>query len=147
MTFQNRNFSSVSSVSSVVACVLCVLCALVSAQSGWTIPSDAANEKNPLSLSPKVIEKGKDQYGLHCEKCHGKKGLGDGPDVDRKDRKSRPANLALSRNPDGVMFYKIWNGRHDPRMPAFKSEMTREEVWQVVGYITTSLRSQPRGTP
>jgi hypothetical protein len=22
------------------------------------------------------------------------------------------------RNPDGVMFYKIWNGRAKPRMPA-----------------------------
>ena len=147
MTFKKGISASVFLRSSMVAILLCVLYALVSAQSGWTIPPDAANEKNPLSLSPKVIEKGKDQYGLHCEKCHGKKGLGDGPDVDRKDRKSRPANLALSRNPDGVMFYKIWNGRHDPRMPAFKSEMTREEVWQVVGYITTSLRSQPRGTP
>jgi mono/diheme cytochrome c family protein len=51
----------------------------------------------------------------------------------------------MSRNPDGVMFYKIWNGRHDPRMPAFKSEMTKEEVWEVVTYITTSLR--PAGSP
>jgi mono/diheme cytochrome c family protein len=149
MTFKmRRNVSSVSSVSSVVAILLCVLCALLAAQSkGWTIPPDAATEKNPLTPSPKVIEEGKDQYSQHCEKCHGKKGLGDGPDVDRKDRKNRPANLAMSRNPDGVMFYKIWNGRHDPRMPAFKSEMTRDEVWQVVAYITSSLRSQPPANP
>jgi mono/diheme cytochrome c family protein len=137
MTFQSRGFSSVSSVSSVVACVLCVLCAFVSAQSGWTIPSDAASEKNPLSGTPRVLKEGKSQYNQHCAKCHGKKGLGDGPDVDRKDRKSRPANLALSRNPEGVVFYKVWNGRHDPRMPAFKSEMTREEVWQVVTFVKT----------
>ena len=129
-----------SSVSSVVAILLCVLCALLSAQTGWTIPPDAASEKSPLTSSPKVIEEGKDQYSHHCERCHGKKGLGDGPEVDRKDRKSRPANLTFSRNPDGVMFYKIWNGRHDPHMPAFKSEMTRDEVWAVVAYITTSLR-------
>jgi mono/diheme cytochrome c family protein len=149
MTFKTRrNLSSVSSVSSVVAILLCVLCALLAAQSkGWTIPADAANEKNPLSPSPKVIEEGKDQYSHHCEKCHGKKGLGDGPDVDRKDRKNRPANLSFSRNPDGVMFYKIWNGRHDPRMPAFKSEMTRDEVWQTIAYITSSLRSQPPANP
>jgi mono/diheme cytochrome c family protein len=83
MTFKKRNISSVSSVSSVVAILLCVLWALLSAQSGWTIPPNAANEQNPLSPSPKVIEEGKDQYGQHCEKCHGKKGLGDGPDVDR----------------------------------------------------------------
>src|SRR6516162_5360635 len=141
MTFKTGFSASVCLRSSVVAVLLSVLCAILSAQNGWTIPPDAANEKNPLALSPRVIEKGQDQYGLHCEKCHGKKGLGDGPDVDRKDRKNRPANLAMSRNPDGVMFYKIWNGRHDPRMPAFKSEMTREEVWQTIAYITSSLRS------
>jgi len=134
--------SSASFASAAVACLLLVFAAVVFAQSGWTIPPDAANEKNPLPSSPKVIEEGKDQYGLHCEKCHGKKGLGDGTDVDRKDRRSRPANLAMSRNPDGVMFYKIWNGRHDPRMPAFKSEMTREEVWLTISYITSSLRSK-----
>jgi mono/diheme cytochrome c family protein len=147
MTFKKRISTSVFLLSSVVAS-LCVLPALLSAQAnGWTIPPDATTEKNPLTPSPKVIEEGKDQYSHHCERCHGKKGLGDGPEVDRKDRKSRPANLTFSRNPDGVMFYKIWNGRHDPRMPAFKSEMTRDEVWETVAYITSSLRSQPPGSP
>jgi mono/diheme cytochrome c family protein len=136
-----RRLTPASVAPSAVAFLL-MFAAIVFAQNGWTIPPDAANEKNPLPSSPKVIEEGKDQYGLHCEKCHGKKGLGDGPDVDRKDRKHRPANLAMSRNPDGVMFYKIWNGRHDPHMPAFKSEMTREEVWQTIAYITNSLRSR-----
>ena len=113
--------------------------------SSRVVVPDATTEKNPLTPSPKVIEEGKDQYSHHCERCHGKKGFGDGSEVDRKDRRNKPANLAMSRNPDGVMFYKIWNGRHDPRMPAFKSEMTKEEVWQVVTYITTSLR--PAGSP
>jgi len=141
MNLGKKGLTSASLAFSAVACVF-VFAAIVFAQSGWTIPPDAANEKNPLTLSPKVIEEGRDQYGLHCEKCHGKKGLGDGPDVDRRDRRNKPANLAMSRNPDGVMFYKIWNGRHDPRMPAFKSEMTREEVWQTIPYITSSLRSK-----
>jgi mono/diheme cytochrome c family protein len=145
MTFKKRISASVFLRSSVVAsflCVLSVLSALLAAQASWNIPPHAAEMKNPLSATPEVLKEGKSQYNQHCEKCHGKKGLGDGPDVDRKDRKSKPANLALSRNPDGVMFYKIWNGRHDPRMPAFKSEMTREEVWQTIAYITSSLRSQ-----
>jgi mono/diheme cytochrome c family protein len=148
MTFNKRISTSVFLLSSVVAICLCALPVLLSAQSkGWTIPPDAATEKNPLSASAEVLKEGKSQYNQHCEKCHGKKGLGDGPDVDRKDRKSKPANLAMSRNPDGVMFYKIWNGRHDPRMPAFKSEMTRQEVWEAVAYITSSLRSQPPASP
>jgi len=146
VTFKKRISTSVCLLSSVVAS-LCVLSALVSAQAGWTIPPEAASEQNPLSATPEILKDGKSQYNQHCERCHGKKGRGDGTEVDRRDRKSRPANLTFSRNPDGVLFYKIWNGRHDPRMPAFKSEMTREEVWQVVTYITSVLRAQPPPNP
>ena len=45
-------------------------------------------------------------------------------------------------NPDGVLFYKIWNG-HQPHagskgsMPAFKVQTTRDEVWRVIEYVKT----------
>ena len=45
--------------------------------------------------------------------------------------------LGASRNPDGVMFYKVWNGRKNPKMPAFKSEMTRDDIWTVIQYAKT----------
>ena len=126
--------------SSVVASFLCVLVALVSAQARiWTIPEGAASEKNPLSPTPAVLKQGESLFKSHCVTCHGAKGLGDGPDVDRKDRANRPANLVQSRNPEGVVFYKIWNGRQDPKMPAFKSQMTKDDVWAVVAYAM-SLR-------
>ena len=128
-----------SSASSVVACVF-LSAALVFAQAnGWSIPENAASEKNPLHASPEVLKKGESLYKTHCSTCHGPKGLGDGPSVDPHDRKNKPANLALSRNPEGVVFYKAWNGREDPKMPAFKSRMTREETWTVVTYVM-SLR-------
>jgi len=144
MTFKRTKLSSVSSVSSVVASFFCVLvlCALVSAQSKtWTIPASAASEKNPLSSSPELLKHGESLYKSNCAGCHGKQGHGDGPNVDPKDRKHRPANLALSRNPDGVVFYKIWNGRKDPDMPEFKSRMTKDDVWAVTAYVTGPLRS------
>jgi mono/diheme cytochrome c family protein len=122
-----------------VACAV-VFAGVVSAQSkNWTIPETAQTETNPLSSTPDVLKKGESLYKSNCLGCHGPKGLGDGPDVDRKDRRSRPANLAMSRNPDGVVFYKLWNGRKDPDMPAFKSRMTRDEAWAVVAYVV-SLR-------
>jgi mono/diheme cytochrome c family protein len=123
----------------VVACVF-VFAALVSGQAkSWTIPDTAQTEKSPRSSAPDVLKKGESLYKSNCIGCHGPKGLGDGADVDRKDRKSRPANLTMSRNPEGVVFYKIWNGRKDPDMPAFKSRMTREEAWAAVAYVM-SLR-------
>ena len=133
--------SSVSTAPSVVACLLCVLGALLSAQAKtWTIPDGAANEKNPIASSLDIVKKGESLYKSNCAGCHGPMGLGDGPNVDKKDRAHRPANLRMSRNPEGVVFYKIWNGRKDPDMPAFKSRMTKDEAWSVVAYVL-SLRS------
>jgi mono/diheme cytochrome c family protein len=136
MKSTGTGFTSVSTVSSVVACFLCVLAALVSAQGkGWSIPEGAAAEQNPIPSTPDVLKKGEALYNSFCATCHGRSGLGDGPDVDRHDRANRPANLTLSRNPEGLVFYKIWNGRKDPKMPAFKSQLTKQDAWTVVAYV------------
>ena len=133
------SLTSVSSVSSVVACFV-VFAAVVCAQGKtWTLPEGAAAEKNPLATTPDVLKNGASLYKSNCIGCHGPKGLGDGPDVDKSDRKNRPANLTMSRNPEGVVFYKIWNGRKDPDMPAFKTRMTKDEAWAVVAHVV-SLR-------
>ena len=135
MTSGKGFLTSVFLLSSVVAS-LCFLAALPSAQAKiWTIPEGAADEHNPLQPSADVLKKGASLYGSQCAKCHGKTGLGDGPDANRKDEARRPANLTTSRTLDGVMFYKIWNGRKDPDMPAFKSQMTKDEAWAVVAFV------------
>ena len=135
---------SVSAVSSVVA-TLCVLFTLVvSTQTkSWTLPDGALTETNPLASTPDVLKKGESLYKSNCAGCHGPKGLGDGPNVDKGDRRNKPANLTLSRNPEGIVFYKIWNGRKDPDMPAFKSRMTKDETWAVVTFVTALCSSQP----
>lgn len=61
------------------AFVLLWLCSLAYAQ-GWEIPRGAAGEKTPLAPTRAVVDEGKRLYDLHCAKCHGPKGKGDGPD-------------------------------------------------------------------
>ena len=57
---------------------------------------------------------------------------GDGkPVLEPDDRR------AAARNPGGVMFYKIWNGRAKPMMPAMKSDITRADVWTLIQYVKT----------
>jgi mono/diheme cytochrome c family protein len=106
----------------------------------WQIPANAAQETNPVPAGPDALKKGRSLYSSKCQRCHGSAGRGDGPDADPD---FRPGDLTdesrASRNPDGVLFYKIWNGRQNPRMPAFKSEMTRPEVWTLIHYVK-SLR-------
>jgi mono/diheme cytochrome c family protein len=111
---------------------------LVSAQSNWQIPATAKTEKSPVKATPDVVKKGRSLYTSRCQKCHGPAGLGDGPDAEAN---SKPANLVMSKadeNPDGVLFYKVFNGQ-PPKMPAFKGLMSRDEIWTVVEYVK-SLR-------
>jgi mono/diheme cytochrome c family protein len=108
---------------------------------GWTIPAGAAQEPNPLTSSPEVLAKGKEIFEKKCQKCHGKTGKGDGPDADPDEPPDDLTDASrASRNPDGVMFYKVWNGRKSPKMPSFKTEgLSKDEVWTVVTYAK-SLR-------
>lgn len=110
---------------------------------GWQIPPGAADEANPLPADATVLARGAEVYKSKCERCHGPSGKGDGPDADPD---SMPGDLSdagrARRNPDGVMFYKVWNGRRKPKMPAHKDELTRDDAWAVVHYAK-SLRQPP----
>ena len=108
---------------------------------GWTIPEGGKDEKSPVKTSAETIKKGKALFGSNCVKCHGAEGKGDGPD---SDAKAPAADLTdefrADLNPDGVLYYKIWNG-HPPQMPAFKSKLTKNDAWTLVEYVK-SLRKK-----
>ena len=112
------------------------------APDGWQLPLNAETEANPLPATDDVLDRGRRIYESNCWRCHGPLGKGGGPDAD-PDRK--PGDLSdparASRNPDGIIFYKVWNGRRSPNMPAFKTELEWDDVWAVVHYVKT-LRAQ-----
>ena len=106
---------------------------------GWTIPPGADKEKSPLKPTPDVLTKGKAVFEARCRRCHGPEGKGDGPESDA----ANPAadltdSFRVDLNPDGVMFHRVASGK-PPIMPAFKSELTNDEIWLVVEYAK-SLR-------
>lgn len=105
----------------------------------WTIPPTAAEEKNPLPANEATLAGGKKLFAGKCQRCHGPAGKGDGPDADAKYAADMDLTVAAraARNADGTVFYKIWNGRQTPKMPAFSEEMTKEQVWAVVAYVQT----------
>ena len=114
----------------------------VQTAAGWTLPPDADEKKNPLPLDEKLIATGKAVFKDKCERCHGPGGLGDGPDADPDASDMNLTNpKRADRNSDGVVFYKVWNGRKKPKMPAFSSEITEEQAWAVVAYAQ-SLRKK-----
>ena len=113
----------------------------VSAQwgSGWTIPAGAEKEVNPVKADARVLKEAKSSFDSKCAKCHGPEGKGDGKE---SDPTSPAADLSdsfrASLNPDGVIFHRIAGGK-PPVMPAFKGEMSSEQMWGLVHYVK-SLR-------
>ena len=81
---------------------------------GWNIPDGAAMERNPEPVSAAVLARGQNLYKAKCQRCHGVDGAGHGPEAEPDHL---PGDLTdarrASRNPDGVMFYKIWNGPYE----------------------------------
>lgn len=107
--------------------------------SGWTIPADAAQEKNPMADNPQALTDGKQLFTQNCQHCHGPAGKGDGPDADPDFQDDMDLTVAsrAARNPDGVVFYKVWNGRAKPKMPAFSQKLPKDDVWKIVTYVET----------
>jgi mono/diheme cytochrome c family protein len=106
---------------------------------GWQLPPDAEEKKSPLQVDAKVLATGRAVFKDKCVKCHGPGGLGDGPDADPEHMEDMDLTnpKRADRNADGVVFYKVWNGRRRPKMPAFKEEITEQQAWSVVAYVQT----------
>jgi mono/diheme cytochrome c family protein len=110
---------------------------------GWTLPPEADQEKNPFAGDPKAVAAGKELFLKNCKRCHGPGGKGDGPDADPDAMQDMDLTVArrAARNPDGIVFYKAWNGRKKPKMPSMRDEgLTKDQLWQIVTYVQT-LRS------
>ena len=115
-----------------VALVVSVGAGASAQYAGWTIPDGGKDEKSPLKNAADAAAKGKALFASNCAKCHGPQGKGDGPDAQNAADLTDEYRTEL--NPEGVLFYKIWNG-HASDMPAFKSKLTKDEVWALVAYL------------
>jgi len=106
---------------------------------GWTIPAGAEKEVSPVKESPAVLKQGKSIFDARCARCHGPQGKGDGKESDPNNPAADLTDsFRAELNPDGVMFHRVENGK-PPVMPAFKSQLSAQEIWTVVAYAK-SLR-------
>lgn len=113
--------------------------AALAQQSGWILPANAATEKSPLTVTDTTVAAGKKLFLSKCEHCHGTSGKGDGADANPKYQREMDLTKGddVAQNPDGVVFYKIWNGRSSPKMPAFSDQISKEQAWAIVAYVQT----------
>jgi mono/diheme cytochrome c family protein len=105
-----------------------------------------ANLTNPLPLAVEVLEEGKATYTRECLVCHGASGHGDGPygnnlqpsPPDFSDS-SAYGTLDKPLYADADYYWRISEGLPWASMPAWKSQYSAEERWQLVHYIRVNL--------
>jgi len=99
----------------------------------WQAPPEAQTLKNPFPKTKDTIQAGRRLFQMNCAQCHGPFGEGDGPVAASLPKP--PANLRAmaGQHPDGDFFWKIQHGRG--AMPAFKHQLSDEQIWKLVTYI------------
>jgi mono/diheme cytochrome c family protein len=103
------------------------------------VPEQYLKAENSVGYSTKAIAAGGPLYMAHCAKCHGETGLGNGELA--YVLTPSPALLAyMIQQPIAIDQYLLWTiseggKQFDTAMPAFKSELTQEQIWQIVAYL------------
>lgn len=101
-----------------------------------SLGSEAALElpKQPLSLA-----EGKALFGANCASCHGALGMGDGPagaQLNPKPPAIGDAAVMHDVTP-AMMFRKISIGVNGTAMPSFSANLTPEQRWNIVMYLSS----------
>lgn len=102
----------------------------------WAVPEEAKKIKNPVPMTRESLPKGKELYEKKCAACHSVNGDGKGPMAARINPK--PTTFHEHHQMEmtgGEFFWKILTGRG--AMPSYKKELTEEQIWLVINYIST----------
>jgi mono/diheme cytochrome c family protein len=100
---------------------------------GWKAPKEAAKKANPVELTMKSVQKGKETYLDVCSNCHGDNVKGGDPKEFMGQKTPPNLILRLKHHSDGDFFWKIQNGKDD--MPSFEEDLEPSEIWDIINFI------------
>jgi copper transport protein len=99
----------------------------------------ATGQINPIAPSSESVAAGQAVYEVHCVPCHGETGKGDGPLGVTLN--PRPADLTQHAIPgvhtDAQLYEWITNGFPGSAMPAWKTQISDTDRWNLVNFIRT----------
>lgn len=106
-----------------------------------TPPTEYADKINPFAGKVEAAAEGGQLFQANCSSCHGLQGKGDG--VAAASLEPKPANLAAVQRDlsDAYLFWRISEGGvlspFNSLMPAWKSLLSEEQIWQIVTFLRT----------
>lgn len=109
--------------------------------------SDAAKKelKNPLEVTQKNLDAGKELYTIYCAVCHGDKGDGNGILMQREKILGIPSYAAPGRLiTQGGVYHVQMYGLNS--MGSYASQTNELERWQITQHVM-NLKATLKGTP
>ena len=121
------------------------------ANTGRKAGSEDWVEVNPLGVNADTLERGRERYTIFCAPCHGRAGDGGGIVTQYGLITADLHQHRLVQAQDGYLFDVISNGFNATtnavgiaytRMPAYKSKISAEDRWAIIGYVRALQYSQ-----
>ena len=115
------------------------------------IPHEYSTAENTVGYTVRAIAEGGVLYQANCQKCHGVMGLGNGDLA--YSLKPSPALLAyMVQQPVAVDQYLLWSiaeggKQFGTAMPAFKNQLSQEQIFQIVAYLRAGFPDIEEGAP
>jgi mono/diheme cytochrome c family protein len=124
---------------------------LVADKSGYApvIPAVVVQRAGGLE---KMLERGRQRFGIYCAPCHGQTGDGKGMVVCKRDKVTDPCESRgfppvpsyedprIRQMPDGQLFATITHGART--MPAYGPQIPVADRWAIAGYVRALEVSQ-----
>lgn len=102
---------------------------------------------NPVAATAATLARGKAQYAVYCEMCHGTQGRGDGYLFSSGKFTAKPTSLTdslVQNKKDGEIFHVITVGTLSGLMGAHGPQISREDRWNIVNYVRELGKQQSR---
>jgi len=95
-----------------------------------TAPVDAI----PVAVTPQLMRRGQERFGIYCTPCHGQTGRGDGMVVQRGYRRPPSFHIDRLRSEKAGYFYDVITNGFGA-MPDYAAQVGVADRWAIVAYL------------
>jgi mono/diheme cytochrome c family protein len=88
----------------------------------------------PVSVTPALLRRGQQRYGIYCTPCHGQTGRGDGMVVQRGYRRPPSFHIDRLRNEKAGYFFDVITSGFGA-MPDYAAQIAVPDRWAIVAYL------------